>query len=287
MTVSLVMCRCRPRWSEDHEGLWDALPREAGSDFSGEAGNSGMLGLSAARHRLAPANCAALALVDSWGRRAPCLPAWVDGEEARRSWWAGGQICPGAQVEAGRDRLPPRLVAEQPAEHFPAVVGRAADELGRSRMIGRLPAEIAGDPQHGAGVRQRRVRCEAVEEENVTGLVAGRGPAWFRPAERARRLRRPVVTARQHGQPAQPDRYLHQRQPAGQHVLAAADPVVIVNVAAAGAGTWPLWVDGAQHLDRVGERGRAEYLPHRRAQWREIWHLIELRARQRRPEGGI
>jgi hypothetical protein len=38
------------------------------------------------------------------------------------------------------------LVMEQPAEHFPAMACRAEDELGRSRVIGRLPAEIAGDP---------------------------------------------------------------------------------------------------------------------------------------------
>src|SRR6202035_5493685 len=159
-------------------------------------------------------------------------------------------------------RLPPRLGTEQPAEHFPAVARRAEDQLGRGRLIGHLPAEVTGDPQRRARVRQRRVRGEAVEDEHVTGLVAGRGPAWFIPAERAGRLRRPVVAARLHGQPAQPDRYLHQRQPAGQHVLAAADRVVVVDVAAAGAGTGPLGADGTQHLDRVGERRRAEYPPY-------------------------
>src|ERR1700728_4426700 len=125
------------------------------------------------------------ALVDGRGRRAPRLPAGVDSEEAGGARRFGGQFRPGAQVEAGRDRLPPWLVTEQPAEHFPALARRAEDELGRRRVIGHLPAEITGDPQRLAGVRQRRVRGEAVEDEHVTGLVAGCGPAWFTPAERA------------------------------------------------------------------------------------------------------
>ena len=190
---------------------------------------------------------------------------------------------PRLQGQPAGNRFPPRLVAELPAEQLhlaPARPAGAEDEFGGSGLVRPLPAEVPGDPQRRARVGQRGVRGEAVEDDHVAGLVAGGGPAALGRGERARRPGRSEVTAGLHGQAPDPDRDVHQREPAGQHVLDAGHPVVVVDVTAARAGLRPLGVDGAQHLHRIGERSWAEHAADRRAQRGEVGNAVERGARR-------
>jgi hypothetical protein len=190
---------------------------------------------------------------------------------------------PRLQVQPAGDRFPPRLVAEHPAEQFHLAPGRAAgaeDELGGRGLVRPLPAEVPGDPQRGPGVGQRGVRGEAVEDDRVAGLVAGGSPAALGRRQRARRPGRAEVTAGLHGQAPDPDRDLHQRDPAGQHVLDAGHPVVVVDVPAARAGVRSFGVDGAQYFRRVGERPGAEHAPDHRPQRGEVGDAVEHGARR-------
>src|ERR1700678_1680809 len=182
-----------------------------------------------------------------WGL--PGLPGGIDGEEARRARRYSHLLLAARQRQGGRDGFPPRFAGEQPAVHFLAGADarRAEDHLGRGRVIGELPAEVAGDPQRVTGVGQRGVRREAMEDDHVTRAVVRSRPARLGAGQRAGPLRWPVVAAWLDGQPAERDRDVHQRQPAGQHVLAAADRVVVVDEPAAGTLAGDLGVDGTEH----------------------------------------
>jgi hypothetical protein len=190
---------------------------------------------------------------------------------------------PRLQGQPAGDRFPPRLAAEHPAEQFhlaPARPAGAEDEFGGSGLVRPLPAEVPGDPQRGPCVGQRGVRGEAVEDDHVAGLVAGSSPAALGRGQRARRPGRAEVTTGLYGQAPDPDRDVHQRDPAGQHVLDAGHPVVVVDVPAAGAGFRPFGVDRAQYLRRVGERPGAEHVPDGRAQRGEVGDAVEHGARR-------
>ena len=92
-----------------------------------------------------------------------------------------------------------------------------------------------------------RAACGVRQWKMITspGSVAGGRPAGLDPAERARRPGRAEVAAGPDGQAADPDRDVHQRDPARQHVLDAGHPVVVVDVPAARAG--PAAVPGRRH----------------------------------------
>ena len=111
------------------------------------------------------------------GRRTPVPPAPVHGDQARRPRRAFYQVCPGMKGQPGGNGLPPALAGEQAAEQLRRAAPRSEDHLGRSRLVRPLPAEVTGDPQRRTGVGQGGVRGEAVEEDDVARLVAGRGPA--------------------------------------------------------------------------------------------------------------
>jgi hypothetical protein len=149
----------------------------------------------ACRSRPRPAERAARSLHGRGRRRTPVLPARVHGDQPGRSRRDGGHLGPGTQGQPGGNRLPPRLAGEQPAEQLGQAAVRPEDQLGRGRLVGPLPAEVTGDPQGRARVGQRGMRGEAVEDDRVARLVAGRRPAGLGQAERARRPGRPEVTA--------------------------------------------------------------------------------------------
>jgi anti-sigma regulatory factor (Ser/Thr protein kinase) len=81
------------------------------------------------------------------GRRAPVLPARVHGDQPGGARRDADQLRPRVQGQPGGNRLPPPLLGEQPDEQlWPTALG-PEDELGRSRLVRSLPAEIAGDSQ--------------------------------------------------------------------------------------------------------------------------------------------
>ena len=115
-----------------------------------------------------------------------------------------GHLAPGAQVSPGGtgshhgstgDR---RLNSSGGRPFGPRISSAGAG------WSGSLPAEVTGNPQHRAGVRQGGMRREAVKDDHVARLVAGRRPAGLEPAERARRTGRPEVAAGLDGQAADP-----------------------------------------------------------------------------------
>jgi hypothetical protein len=115
-------------------------------------------------------------------------------------------------------------------------------------------------------------------------FVAGGRPARFGRVKRTRPPGRAELAAGLNRQPAEPDRDVHQRDPAGQHVLDAGHPVVVVDVPAARPGLRPLRVDGAQHLRGVGERFRPENAADHLPQRRQVRNLVERGAEHRGAE---
>src|ERR1700733_14422338 len=81
------------------------------------------------------------------GRGSAGLPGGVDREELRGARGPGSQLGPRAELEAGRDRFPPGLAAQQTAEQLGRPACRSEDHLRRRRAAGLLPAEVGRQPE--------------------------------------------------------------------------------------------------------------------------------------------
>jgi hypothetical protein len=74
--------------------------------------------------------------------RAPVLPARVHRDQPRRAGRDADQLRPRIQGQVGRNRLPPPLAGEQPAEQLWRPAPGSEDELGGDRKAGSASASI-------------------------------------------------------------------------------------------------------------------------------------------------